>query len=184
MRRFSLTAMLLLLFVVALTLGGNVSSRAAREDSKAKFSRTTVDMGIVVSDAKKAVDFYSQALGFQEAGGFDVPATLGKEAGLSDNQAFHVHVMVLGDDPSATKIKLMQFAEAPGKKQDSSYIHSTLGMSYLTVWVADIDAAVKRAAQHGAKPLADGPVALPGDLYLACVRDPDGNIIELVGPKP
>jgi hypothetical protein len=46
---------------------------------------------------------------------------------------------------------------------------------------------LKRLEKAGVKPLAKGPVALPEPLpqgiYLTVVRDPDGNIVELVGPK-
>jgi len=38
----------------------------------------------------------------------------------------------------------------------------------------------------GGKPLAKGPLRLgerPDSDYLALVRDPDGNLIELIGPK-
>ena len=38
----------------------------------------------------------------------------------------------------------------------------------------------------GGEPLAKGPVRLgerPDSDYLALVRDPDGNLIELIGPK-
>ncbi len=172
-----------LLIITLFVSLGSVVAWAEKQQDKAEFSRTTIDVGIVVSDAEKSVAFYSEALGFEAAGEFDVPASLGKEAGLSDNQPLHVYVMQLGKDESATKLKLMQFADAPGKKQDTSFIHSTLGISYLTVFVTDLDAALKRAAKHGVKPIAEGPVPIPGDRYLACVRDPDGNLIELIGPK-
>ena len=53
--------------------------------------------------------------------------------------------------------------------------------------VADIDAAVSRLKAIGVEPLAQSPVQLPESLgpglSLLCVRDPDGNIVELVGPK-
>jgi len=172
-----------LLFVGFMVILGCAVSWAAVDSPQAEFSRSTIDVGIVVSDAQKSVDFYTKAIGFTDAGGFDVPGGLAKDSGLSDNHPFHVHVMVLDKESSATKIKLMQFNDAPGKKTDQSYISSSLGLSYLTIWVSDIDAAVARAGKHGVKPLAKGPVPIPGDMYLACINDPDGNIIELVGPK-
>ncbi len=164
-------------------LGGLVGFAAKDKLAPAEFSRTSIDFGIVVSDIDKSVEFYKTALGFTEIEGFDVPAALGRDSGLAENFDFHVHVMVLGKDKNATKFKLMQFKDAPGKKVDNKYIHSSLGMSYTTIWVKDIDAAIARAKTFGAKPLAKGPVALPGDIYLAVVNDPDGNVIELVGPK-
>jgi len=45
-----------------------------------------------------------------------------------------------------------------------------------------------RLAKLGVKPLAKSPVALPASLapagmHLTCVRDPDGNLVELIGPR-
>ncbi len=152
-----------------------------------KFPRTTIDFGIVCSDVDKSLKFYRDALGFTEVEGFDVPGDFAKETGLSDGHPFHVHVLVLGDGASATKLKLMQFKRAPGSRIDNQYIHSSYGMRYMTLVVSDIDAALKRANEHGVKPIAKGAVGLPEGfpegLYLANVRDPDGNLVELVGTK-
>ncbi len=53
--------------------------------------------------------------------------------------------------------------------------------------INDTNVAMERLKKAGVKPLAKGPVALPKPLpqgvYLTVVRDPDGNIVELVGPK-
>ncbi|MEQ9067592.1 MAG: hypothetical protein RLO18_12750, partial [Gimesia chilikensis] len=107
--------------------------------------------------------------------------------GLSDYQAFKVYPLVLANDKTATNVKLMQFKEAPGKKVDNSFIHSSLGVSYLTLYVKDMNAALERAKAYGVKPIAKGPISLPEGfpkgVYLALVRDPDGNLVELVGPK-
>jgi catechol 2,3-dioxygenase-like lactoylglutathione lyase family enzyme len=151
------------------------------------FASQTVDIGIVVSDVEKAAAFYTGALGFTEIEGFDVPATMGKESGLSDNQPFHVRVFVLGKEPTATKVKLMQFPDAPGTKPDHAYIHTTLGLSYLTLHITDTTAAMERLTRAGVTPIANGPYELPEGfpkgVFLTIVRDPDGNLIELVGPK-
>jgi hypothetical protein len=89
----------------------------------------------------------------------------------------------LGDDESATKIKIMEFPKAPGKKMDNRYIHSSLGFSYLTIFVADTTAAVERARNAGVTPVREPYQLGGGNLYLTLVKDPDGNIIEFVGPK-
>jgi hypothetical protein len=53
--------------------------------------------------------------------------------------------------------------------------------------VNDTTAALERLAKLGVKPLAKSPVTLPESLApgmtLTCVRDPDGNIVELLGPR-
>lgn len=151
------------------------------------YSNARVDFGIVVSDIDKSLTFYTKALGLDEVEGFDVPAAMGKDSGLCDGKAFHVHILKVADIEDATCIKLMQFKDTLGGKQDTTFIHSTFGIRYLTLYVTDMTPVLQQAAKYGVKPIAQGPVALPEDLgkgvYLAVVRDPDGNMIELIGPK-
>ncbi|HXT58570.1 MAG TPA: VOC family protein [Pirellulales bacterium] len=187
-RRFSPRATCLILILGALLLTG-VAGWAADDSSDAgsNFARTTIDVGVVVSDAKKAADFYTKALGFTEIEGFDVPAALGKDSGLIDGRPVHIRVLVLGEGETATKLKLLEFPDVKSKPVDNAFIHSTLGPSYLTIYVKDTTAALERAKKHGIKPRAKGPVELPKGfpqgVYLTVVNDPDGNFIELVGPK-
>lgn len=151
------------------------------------FSSARVDFGIVVSDVEESAAFY-KTLGFKEVEGFDVPAEMGEKSGLTDkDKPFAVRVFQLGDGDDATSVKLMQFADTPSQRPDNRYIHSSLGIRYLTLYVDDVDAAVGRARAAGTVPLAEGPYLLPAGfpegIGLACIRDPDGNIIELLGPK-
>ena len=169
----------------ALAVAGGIAftiTTGHAQEAPGRFPSTTVDIGIVVSDIEESVAFYRDGLGFTELPGFDVPASLGRESGLADDQPFHVHVLALGDEPTATKVKLMQFTDAPGQPQDNSFIHSTLGLSYLTIHTADTAAAIERASAAGAEPIANCPVELGGGAFLTVVRDPDGNLIEFVGP--
>jgi len=155
---------------------------AATGVTKGGFVRTTIDVGIVVSDVEKAAKFYKEALGFTEEEGFDVSAEMGGGSGLTNNQAFHVRVFVLGEEPTATKIKLMEFPKVPGKRIDNRYIHSSYGLSYLTIYVTDTTAALERVKKAGAVALKEPYQIRGGKNYLTLVRDPDGNFIELVGP--
>ena len=164
--------------IVSLFLAGYAATGVAESD----FSRTTIDLGIVVSDVEKAARFYKNALGFTEMQGFDVSAQMAGDSGLTDYKPFHVRVFVLGKEPTATKIKLMQFPDAPGKKVDNQFINSSLGFSYLTIFVSDTTAVVERAKKAGVVPVKQ-PYRLGGNMYLTLVKDPDGNIIELVGSK-
>jgi lactoylglutathione lyase len=152
------------------------------------FPRTTIDLGCVVSDLGASVRFYTEGIGFEELKGFDVPAPLATDAGLTDGRPLAVRVLVLGEGESATKLKLMQVADTAPRTGDTEFIHSHTGFRYLTIFVADTDAALARLAKLGVKPLARSPVALPASLapagmHLTCVRDPDGNIVELIGPR-
>lgn len=156
---------------------------AGAAGTKSDFARTTIDIGIVVSDVEKAAEFYKNALGFTELPGFDVSKEMGGDAGLSDYKAFSVRVLAPADEPSATRIKIMEFPDAPGRKVDNRFIHSSLGFSYLTVFVADTTAAVNRAKKAGAVPVKEPYQLGGGNSYLTVLKDPDGNFIELVGPK-
>ena len=153
-----------------------------------EFRTQTIDIGIVVDDVEKSIEFYTKALGFKETSNFAVNGEACKKAGLTDGHELKIRVLKLGDDAKATSIKLMELPQTKPKKLDNRFLHSQLGVSYLTVHVTDINKAIARAAQAGSKVVAEGPVALPpplpSSIFIAMVRDPDGNFIELVGPKP
>lgn len=108
-------------------------------------------------------------------------------AGLTDAKPLSIRGLVLGTGGEATKLKLMQVAGTSPRTGDNDFIHSHTGFRYLTIVVADTDAALARLAKLGVKPLAKSPVALPESLApsmsLTGVRDPDGNLIELLGPR-
>jgi catechol 2,3-dioxygenase-like lactoylglutathione lyase family enzyme len=146
-----------------------------------------VDFGIIAADLNKSAAFY-KALGFKEVEGFDVPAEMGLKSGLTDkNKPFSVRIFQLGDGDDATNIKIMSFPGTNVARPDRKFIHSHVGVTYFTLYVDDVDAAVARARKAGVAPLAEGPYKLPanfGDnVWLACIQDPDGTIIELLGPK-
>ncbi len=148
---------------------------------KAGFARSTIDIGVVVSDVEKAAAFYTQAVGFTEVPGFDVSASMAGDSGLTDHKAFKVRVFVLVQEATATRLKLMEVPGAASKKVDNQYISSSLGFSYLTILVTDTAAAVKKAKQAGVEPV-NKPYQLGGNNYLTILKDPDGNLVELVGP--
>jgi len=155
--------------------------------ASSEFSRTTIDLGVVVSDLDKAVKFYTEAIGFKEVKGFTVPGSFCADSGLTDGAPLKVRVVVLSKGKSSTRLKLMALPGVKSKPSDNRFIHSQLGFSYLTIRVNDTNAALARLKKFGAKPLAKGPVPVSKDttkgIYLSLVQDPDGNLIELIGPK-
>lgn len=154
--------------------------------TKSNFATGNVDYGIVVSDINKSVNFY-KILGFTEAATFEVPKEVTGDAGLLDYQKVKIHVMKLnGFEDNGTSVKLMQ-TKGSHKKQDQAYIDSSYGMSYQTIFVKDMNVILSILKENNIKILAKGPVDLTSvgfaPNFLTCVRDPDGNIIEFVGPK-
>ena len=69
------------------------------------FPKTTIDIGMVVSNLDTSVAFYTEGIGFQQAKGFQVDSELANAAGLTDNKPLDVRVLVLGNDKAATKLK-------------------------------------------------------------------------------
>lgn len=178
------TLLLILATCTSTTCLSPATAAVAADDD---FARTTIDLGMVVSDLEKSVAFYTQAIGFKEVPGFQVAGPFTGDAGLTDNHPLKVRILVLGDGPTATRLKLMEVPAAAPKRGDNRFIHSEFGFRYLTISVKDMTRAVARLNKAGVKPLGKCPLALPKPLssetYLTVFRDPDGNIVEFVGPK-
>ncbi len=177
------------LLTFLITCSGLPGARLMAEASAhGDFTSETFDIGIVVSDVGKALHFYTNAIGFKEIKGFSVPADWTKDVGLTEGHKLDIHVLVLGEGSTATKLKLMEIPGARIPKGNSEHVNSQLGMRYTTIQVADIDAALGRLKRAGVKPESRGgavslPEGFPKGIYLTLVRDPDGNMIELVGPR-
>ena len=148
-----------------------------------EFSKPVIDIGIVVKDSERTARFLTNVIGFKEVRGFSVTGDLGRKIGLIDGYATDVRVFVLDESEPATRIKILSFPKAPGKQADQAYVHSTLGIRYLTLYVKDINRALQRVKQAGVPTLGETPVEVGNGTWLLAVKDPDGNFIELLGPK-
>lgn len=170
---------------VALSLAAVAAGTGHRVGAPPGFPRTTIDIGMHVRDVEASARFYTNVIGFTEVQGFNVAAEFAGAAGLTDRKPLAVRVFVLGMGETATKVKLM---EVPGVKiaeSDNTYIHSQLGFRYLTIYIDDMTEAMKRLRDAGVAPVG-GPIPIandPSGSYLTVVRDPDGNLIELIGPS-
>lgn len=168
--------------LLALSLALTSQSINAAE-SEGVFSKPSADLGIVVGDLDKSATFYKEVLGCQEVQGFSVPAEFATSLGLVDNHSLKVRVLVLGEGQVRTQLKLMSFPNAQGKKTDQTFIHSSVGFSYLTLHVSDLNASIERLKKAKVKLEGKTPVPLGGGNALVVCRDPDGNFIELIGPR-
>ena len=152
------------------------------------FSSQTIDLGVVVSDIEKSLSFYKEVVGFSEADGFEVKGDFPKQVGLTDGTPLKIHVLTLGEDEKATKLKLMEVSSSkPARVVKQPYIHTLTGFSYLTIFVNDVDLVLTNAKRKGYKPYAKSPQTLPEGLpqyiCLLMLKDPDGNFVEIVGPN-
>jgi lactoylglutathione lyase len=151
-------------------------------EASADFSKGVIDIGIVVSDAGRTAQFLTNAIGFTEQKGFSVTPELGKKIGLVDGHPVDVRIFALTEGDLATRIKVLTFPKAGGKKADQAFIHSTYGMRYLTLYVKDMTRALERLKAANVKTLGETPLDLGNGTYITVVRDPDDNFIELIGP--
>lgn len=163
------------------------STAPAADEAKGDFSTKTIDLGMAVANADRSVRFYTEAIGFKEVPGFEVAGDYAKDIGLTNGAPVKVRVLVLGDGDGATKLKLIEFPDSKPKKNDNEFVDKELGFRYLTLFVNDTNAALKRLEKAGVKPLGKGTQALPKGfpegIFITVVKDPDGNVVELVGPK-
>jgi len=171
----------------ALAILAVVTFGGAQNDAEKVFSDVTMDLGIVVSDLDASVEFYTNVIGLEKTGGFAVGQDFCRDAGLTDGHDLDIQVLSPNGDTDGTSVKLMELPGVDSRKGDHRFIHAQLGYSYLTFHVTDIDAASRRMKSAGIKAVGSEQVRVPLDtpvpIFLTVIADPDGNLIELVGPK-
>ena len=149
--------------------------------AQSEFSSGLIGVGVVTKDITKSLDFYINVIGMTKVGEFDVDENFGKISGLTDGIAFHVDVLKLQDSPDANQWKLMSFKKE-GSHPMPEYIHDDTGMQYITINVNSLDPVLKRIKENNVKLLGETPVPLGEKDHFVLVQDPDGTIIELIGP--
>ena len=102
---------------------------------------------------------------------------------LGHAHATQARAFVLEELEQATRIKLFSFPKAPGKKPDQAYLYSSLGIRYLTLFVRDLNPILARAKKAGVSALGETPVKTNTGTWLLALKDPDGNNIEVIGPR-
>jgi catechol 2,3-dioxygenase-like lactoylglutathione lyase family enzyme len=149
--------------------------------AQSEFSSGLIGVGVVTKDIDKSLDFYLNVIGMTKVGEFDVDESFSKISGLTGGLAFHVDVLKLQDSPDANQWKLMSFNKE-GSHPMPKYIQDDTGMQYVTIMVSSLDPFLKRIKKHHVKLLGDTPVPLGEKDHFVLVQDPDGTIIELIGP--
>ena len=178
------------LALAALPLLPASSPTTQEPDPQVEFAKGVIDLGVVVSDLERSVAFYGEeGLGLEEQRPFSVGADFCRKAGLTRDAGLDIKVFRPNAGKGAgagTAIKLMQAPEKAAASRNGTILDE-LGFSYLTVYVTHLDPILARLAAMGVEPLAEGPTPLPGQgpdgTLLALVPDPDGNLIELIGPR-
>lgn len=165
-----------LISIVAVIFALNANSLAQSE-----FSSGLIGVGVVCKDINKSLDFYINVIGMTKVGEFEVDGDFGTSSGLTDGLAFHVDILKLQDSPDANQWKLMSFKKE-GSHPMPNYIHDDTGMQYITIMVNSLEPFLKRIRENKVKLMGDTPIPLGETDHFVLVQDPDGTIIELIGP--
>lgn len=170
-------------FIISFLIAACVFTANAQKTPPAnEFSSPTIQIGVVVSDLEKSLEFYKNIIGMTETGAFTVDGEKSKELGLSDGRKLDVTILKLEDSAQANEWKLMSFGkDASHPKQ--TYIHDDTGMQYITIFVNHLNPFIERIKKNDIDILSSEPSDLGGGNYFILLQDPDGTFIELIGPK-
>ena len=125
-------------------------------------SKDSIDLGIVVTDEKAALEFYRDQLGLEWEGELPVPGG-------------RMYRLKCG----TTVIKLLKLDRTPAAKPASGGIAGGLGLRYFTISVPDIRGLMGQLEAKGIRPTVSVREARPG-VTIAMVTDPDGNTVEFL----
>jgi glyoxylase I family protein len=134
-------------------------------------------VGLCVRDLERSLRFFCDGLGFERAEGYelDSDAAPGLERSLEVAGAVKVVSQFVQND--TMKIELLHFIE-PGVGGVPSAARNQVGLTHLSFYVDDIDAAAQHLVDCGAT-VIDETRASPG-IDLVFLADPDGVRVELM----
>lgn len=129
-----------------------------------EITKTSVDVGIVVRDADKAVTFYGGVLGLPADAMPKMPMPGGT-----------MHRFLAGE----SVVKLLSFEAPPDASNPPGGIAGGSGFRYFTITVSNLDAAAEAAREAG-HTVPMGPLDLAPGVRICMIEDPDGNWVELL----
>lgn len=147
-----------------------------------EFARSGIAVGVIVEDLEKSLDFYINVIGMTKVREFVVDSVKAQRMGLSDGESFDIKVLKLINSEDASEWKIMSFS----KKSDTSkqeFLPQANGFRYVTIFVKSMTPVLDRIKKHGVKTLGKSPLMLDETRMFVLIRDPDGNFVELIGPK-
>ena len=127
-----------------------------------KLTKDSIDLGIVTNDPDKALGFYRDVLGFEDAGSTPMPGG-------------NMHRLLCG----TSMIKLVTPRKAPPAEAPAGGIQGATGYRYWTISVSNISELVDQCAAANVKIVVPITELAPG-ITIAIVEDPDGNWVEFL----
>jgi catechol 2,3-dioxygenase-like lactoylglutathione lyase family enzyme len=148
--------------------------------SNAPMLRMTIplEVGIGCRDLAVMQQFYQHTLGLQFISEARVPVQVAQDYRLARGSATVIRLQTSYGE----RIKLIAPDEAPAPPSEhAAYVFDQPNVMYLTFIIGDVKAAMARLREAGVSFMTGTePVQSRPGLYVAFLRDPEGNIIELV----
>ena len=133
-------------------------------------------IGLTVSDASSASDFFTGAFDF----------TVTSDAVLSGDAASYLYgvpkaqVRVVTLELGSETIRLMQFLSGTGKAVPDDSKSNDLWFQHFAIIVSDMDKAYGQLQKFSFTPISPEPQTLPNDIKAFKFRDSDGHPLELL----
>jgi lactoylglutathione lyase len=134
-------------------------------------------VGLCVSDLDRSQRFWCEGLGFELAEGYDLDDTTapGIDRALEVSGPVKLRSQMITN--GAMKIELLHY-ETPGVGGTPSAARNQRGLTHVSFYVDDVDAAAARLVDLGGTILPDTRQS-PG-IELVFLADPDGTRVELM----
>jgi catechol 2,3-dioxygenase-like lactoylglutathione lyase family enzyme len=127
-----------------------------------KVSKDSIDLGIIVTDEKAALNFYRDGLGLEMEGELPLPGG-------------RMYRLKIG----TTVLKLLKLEKTPTSKPAPGGPMGGLGLRYFTISVPDIRGLMSQLEAKGIKLTMPVTEFRPG-VTISMVTDPDGNTVEFL----
>jgi len=142
-------------------------------------SHPTIDIAITCSDFEASLDFYHNKLGLEIVLELEIPDDLARGVGLAPTGFRQVRLKagdtLSSDATRASVLKLMDI-ESQRPKRSAEF---AADVRLLTFFVDDIQGTFEALKQNGVEFLSE-PIGAPDAVGVACAKDPDGILVELV----
>ena len=137
-----------------------------------------LEIGVPVIDLERMVRFYSEALGCTEVRRADIPAELSRNIRVHPDGYVNVWLQF----PGGEVIKLVSPPTNPEQAPTPEFTGTRTGIAYFTIYCDDIANAISNAESCGAEMISERALTEGEAVKLAFLKDPEGNVFELVQP--
>ena len=142
------------------------------------FDTKPMDVGVVVSDLEKSLDFYTNVIGMTKVSTYHLSGENAKTAGLTDGKALDIVNLKLNNEPSAPGFKLTKIQDVKGAPLTNSF---SPGSRYISIFVKDLDPYLNRIKERNIRLLSKiNPMVAPEGYKGIVLQDPDGALLELI----